>query len=134
MTFLDSNIFVYSVDIRDSKKQRMAKSIVMDALKSADFIISTQVLNEFAHVSLRKLGKHSDEVKSFLELLRPIRTVQIAPEWTSLAIDIMEDYGIQFYDSLILAAAEANGCDEILTEDLNDGQTYCGVRAVNPFK
>lgn len=33
-----------------------------------------------------------------------------------------------------LAAAEANGCDEILTEDLTDGQTYCGIRAVNPFK
>lgn len=35
---------------------------------------------------------------------------------------------------LLLAAAEANGCDEIWTEDLSDGQTYCGVKAVNPFK
>jgi len=26
------------------------------------------------------------------------------------------------------------GCDEIQTEDLNDGQTYCGIKAVNPFK
>ena len=23
---------------------------------------------------------------------------------------------------------------EILTEDLNDGQVYCGIKAVNPFK
>ncbi len=22
----------------------------------------------------------------------------------------------------------------ILTEDLNDGQVYCGIKAVNPFK
>ena len=51
-----------------------------------------------------------------------------------MAIDTKERYGIQFYDALIVAAAEANGCDEILTEDLNDGQTYCGIRAVNPFK
>ena len=27
-----------------------------------------------------------------------------------------------------------NGCDEILTEDLNDGQMYGSVKAVNPFK
>ena len=33
-----------------------------------------------------------------------------------------------------LASAEAAGCDEFLTEDLNDGQTYGSVRAVNPFK
>ena len=35
-----------------------------------------------------------------------------------------EQYGIQFYDSLVIAAAEANGCDIVLTEDLNDGQMY----------
>lgn len=31
-------------------------------------------------------------------------------------------------------AAESAGCDEILTEDLNDGQMYGSVKAVNPFK
>ena len=31
-------------------------------------------------------------------------------------------------------AAQENGCDEILTEDLNDGQMYGSVKAVNPFK
>ena len=41
--------------------------------------------------------------------------------------------GIQFFDSLLVAAAEATGCSEIWTEDLASGQTYCGVKAVNPF-
>ena len=36
--------------------------------------------------------------------------------------------------SLILAFAESAGCDEILTEDLNDGQMYGSVKVVNPFK
>ena len=43
-------------------------------------------------------------------------------------------YGLQYYDSLLLATAEANGCEEFCSEDLNDGQTYCGIKAVNPFK
>ena len=34
----------------------------------------------------------------------------------------------------MLSAAESAGCDEILTEDLNDGQMYGNVKAVNPFK
>ena len=33
-----------------------------------------------------------------------------------------------------VAAAVASGCDLILTEDLNDGPMYCGIKAVNPFK
>ena len=43
-------------------------------------------------------------------------------------------YDLQFYDSLLLATAKENECDEFLTEDLNDGQMYCGIKAVNPFK
>jgi predicted nucleic acid-binding protein len=34
----------------------------------------------------------------------------------------------------MIAAAERIGAAEIWTEDLADGQTYCGVKAVNPFK
>ena len=34
---------------------------------------------------------------------------------------------MKFYDSLVLATAEASGCDELLTEDLNEGQVYAGV-------
>ena len=47
---------------------------------------------------------------------------------------IKKQYGLQFYDSLMLAAAEAAGCSEFLSEDLNDGQVYCGLKVVNPFK
>ena len=39
----------------------------------------------------------------------------------------------QIIGSLLLAAAESARCDEFLTEDLNDEQVYCGIRAVNPF-
>ena len=50
------------------------------------------------------------------------------------AITYRDRYELQFYDSLLLVAAEDGGCDEFLSEDLNDGQLYCGIRAVNPFK
>ena len=39
-----------------------------------------------------------------------------------------------FFDSLLLASAERDGCGVLYTEDLNDGQLYGAVRAVNPFK
>ena len=50
------------------------------------------------------------------------------------ALEIRETYNLQFYDSLLLASAEQAGCGILYTEDLNDGQMYGTVKAVNPFK
>lgn len=134
MTFIDSNVLVYSIDSRDARKHQMARAIISKAKNSGDYLISAQVLNEFANVALRKLGIAKPQTLIALEKFSIIRAVPVLPEWTPEAIRIMERYGIQFFDSLLLAAAAANGCDEILTEDLADGQVYCGVKAVNPFK
>ena len=49
------------------------------------------------------------------------------------AVAVKEEYGIQFYDALIVATASKLGCCEIVSEDLNLGQTYCGMAVVNPF-
>ena len=38
------------------------------------------------------------------------------------------------YEGELLAAAERAGADTFLSEDLADGETYCGIKAVNPFK
>ena len=134
MRFLDSNVLVYVADDTDAVKQKVARRIVGDAVRGSGFIISAQVLNEFSSVLLRKLKKTADEVDGFLEVLELIRTVPVEPEWTRKAVSIMVRYELQFYDSVLLAAASAMGCDEFWSEDLNDGQLYCGIKAVNPFK
>lgn len=36
--------------------------------------------------------------------------------------------------SLIIAAAKAEGCEIVYSEDLNDGQEMDGVKIVNPFR
>ena len=133
MIFLDTNILVYAVDGKDPVKQDVARKIVASALDSEKFIISAQVLNEFSNIALLKLGMDIGEVRDFISIFRRIRTVPLEPEWTDRALSIKDAYRIQFFDSLLLAAAEANGCDEIWTEDLNDGQYYCGIKAANPL-
>ena len=47
---------------------------------------------------------------------------------------VVQEYGIQHYDALVVSAAEKLGSHEIVSEDLNDGQLYRGMKAVNPFK
>jgi len=41
---------------------------------------------------------------------------------------------ISWWDSLIIAAAEACGCTRILSEDLTDGASYFGITVENPFQ
>ena len=134
MKFIDSNILIYAVDEAQPDKYERACNIVEAAIRGNGFVISVQVLNDFVSVLYRKFKKSDDEVRELLSIAGRIKTVPVMPEWTQLAIDIKAQYGLQFYDSLLLAAAQVNKCQEFWSEDLNDGQIYCGAKAVNPFK
>ena len=49
------------------------------------------------------------------------------------AIDISRRFRLSYWDGAIIAAAQILGCEAIYTEDLNPGQHYGPVRALNPF-
>lgn len=134
MTFIDTNVVVYASDPSDARKNELAVEILADAFDNDQYVISSQVLNEFINTALNKLKKSNEEVIGHLHQLKTMRVVPVSAEWLERAIEIRSRYDLQFYDSLLLAAAEALGCDEFLTEDLNDGQMYGSVKAVNPFK
>ena len=131
--FLDTNILVYSVDGKDPVKQGIARKILIEALVSREYLISAQVLNEFSNIALLKLKMSIQEVRRFVEIFGQINVVSIDRSWTEKALSLKEKFGTQFFDSLLLVAAEENGCDTILTEDLNDGQMYGSVKAIDPF-
>ena len=134
MTFLDTNVLIYSIDGKDLAKQVVAREIVVSAVRGGGFLISAQVLNEFSNIALLKLKLSVEEVRKFVSFFSRIGVVSLESRWTDAALLLKQRYETQFFDSLLLAAAQENGCDEILTEDLNDGQMYGSVKAVNPFK
>ena len=134
MTFLDTNVLVYSIDGKDPAKQVVAREIVVSAVRGGGFLISAQVLNEFSNIALLKLKLSVEEVRKFVSFFSRIGVVSLESRWTDAALLLKQRFETQFFDSLLLAAAQENGCDEILTEDLNDGQMYGSVKAVNPFK
>ena len=134
MTFLDTNVLIYSIDGKDPAKQVVAREIVVSAVRGGGFLISAQVLNEFSNIALLKLKLSVEEVRKFVSFFSRIGVLSLESRWTDAALLLKQRYETQFFDSLLLVAAQENGCDEILTEDLNDGQMYGSVKAVNPFK
>ncbi|MBR4614094.1 MAG: PIN domain-containing protein [Kiritimatiellae bacterium] len=132
--FLDTNILVYSVDRTDAKKNAKAVSIVQTALRQrTSYAISVQCLSEFANVALRKIELPPDAVLDFVRMFKNINTIIPDCDLVSRGVEIKALYGIQYYDAMMVAAAERVKAREIWSEDLNPGQRYCGILAVDPF-
>ncbi len=68
-----------------------------------------------------------------LDALSPLKVVQPDKELVRRAVEAHAQYGVHFYDGMIIAAAERADCKKIWSEDLNAGQEYFGVKVENPF-
>jgi len=132
--FLDTNVLVYAYDSSEPVKRAIAQKLVLKAL-NGEMVISAQVLAEFAATLLHKISPAArpEDVKTILDVLTPIKCVAPDADLIRRAVDAREEYGVHFCDGMILAAAERAGCGRIWSEDLNAGQLYFGVQAVNPF-
>ena len=134
LEFLDTNVLVYSYDIADRGKQEIAQNLLRRAL-AGDMVTSAQVLSEFAATLLHKVMPRVDpvELTAIMDALGPIPTVATDADMVRRAVEVQGRYGLHFYDSLIVAAAERAGCERIWSEDLNSGQKYFGISVQNPF-
>ena len=134
MYFLDTNVLNYALLSQDAQKKKHAISILHKALSGNDFAISTQVLSECANVLFRKGFMDEKEVSLCMDYLQHIGCiVPITFPIIKRAIEIKSLYKLQYCDAQIIAAAEKAECIEIWSEDLSEGQLYCGIRCVNPF-
>jgi predicted nucleic acid-binding protein len=134
LEFLDTNILVYAYDRSEPRKQRIAQGLVRRAV-AGEITASSQVLGEFAATLLHKLSPPAtpEGLMALLDTLGPIKLVPIDGDVVLRAVQARAEYGVHFYDGMILAAAERGGCQKIWSEDLNAGQKYFGCVVENPF-
>ena len=81
----------------------------------------------------RKSLRTREEIDGMLDYFRELVASDVTIDLVRRAVAVKDEYGIQFYDALIVATAAKLGCLEIVSEDLNPGQAYCGMAVVNPF-
>jgi predicted nucleic acid-binding protein len=136
MTFIDSNIVVYSYDETDPVKQLKAQQEMKNIMEGGEGCVSTQVFGEFFHtvVVRKKLMSPLEALSAIQRLERGFRIGSIEPSLVRDAISIHQRYQLRYWDSLIIATAKRMKCVEVLSEDMADGQDYGGVVVRNPFK
>ena len=131
--FLDTNFLVYCFSEDEPEKRQKCLDILARAKDEASFVISTQVLNEFAAVMIKKFNQSPIAVKAIIKDLSLFEVVNMDTELMLEAIDIHILHQISYWDSLIISGAKSARCAVILTEDLNHDQEVAGVKVQNPF-
>lgn len=127
--FFDSNVVLYMLSTEAAKADRSA------ALLAAGGIISVQVLNECFSVARRKLKYSLPEIDSFLKLVRAnCQVLPVTVEGHDLGRKVHERFGLQIYDSMIVAAAQLSGCAVLYSEDMHNGLNIGGLTICNPYK
>ena len=106
--FLDTNVLVYAYQFNDRAKQRVGQELVRKAL-TGKFVISPQVLSEFASTLLHKASPPAtpEAMIEILDRLSPIKLVTSDGDLIRRAVEAQASYGLHFYDCLIIAAAVA---------------------------
>jgi len=134
--FVDTNIFVYARDTRDLPKRARANEWLEVLWRDLRGRTSIQVLTEYYALLTTRVGfpvsrqTAWDDVHELLEW----NPQQLDAEVLTRAHAIESRFQLHWQDCLIVAAAQAQECALLLTEDLQDGADYGGVIARNPFK
>ncbi len=134
MRFVDTNVLLYAIS-RDPDERTKA-SRANELLSSRDLGLSVQVLQEFYVQATRETRADRLTHEQAAELVDSFRRFPVQETTVGVmlaAISTRQRFGISYWDAAILEAARALGCEVVLSEDLNDGQDYAGVRVENPF-
>ena len=136
VSFFDTNVLVYSVDVDEPARQAIAQALLTGATAAGQAAISTQVLQEFYWAVTRKLPRRftAAQAETAVRDLAQLPVVQVDVPIILAATVRVRTASLSFWDALIVEAALVAGATRLLTEDLQHGQIFDGrLRVENPF-
>lgn len=133
LSFLDSNVLVYTDDSRFPEKKARALDLYAELRRSRRAALSTQVLQEYFNSATNKLAVPSDLARRKVQLFARNHLVQVDLALILRAIDFRRLHPMSFWDALIVASALDANCKVLYSEDLQGGRKYEGLVIVNPF-
>ncbi|MGD9868640.1 MAG: PIN domain-containing protein [Hyphomicrobiales bacterium] len=134
--FVDSNLLVYVADAAIPSKQERAEKWIAALWRSRLGRLSVQVLNEYYVTVTQRLvppmqgaeaRRHVDALMAWKPA--PVDEFLVRHAWT-----VQDRFGFSWWDCLIVAAAQTQGCRYLVTEDMQHGQELNGVTVISPFR
>lgn len=134
MNAIDTNVWVYAYDARDGSKRRKAQELIASLRPillpwqvGCEFIAAARKL-EPSGFTCQMAWEALDDIQAMAEaVLLPVRE-----SWGATR-HLQEQYGIAFWDALLVAACLSGGVETLYSEDFSHGQRIDGLTVVNPF-
>ncbi|MFZ4599483.1 MAG: PIN domain-containing protein [Terrimicrobiaceae bacterium] len=131
--FLDTNILLYAYDTDAGEKRTHALALVGEALSHPSrFAVSVQVLQEF-FVNFTRAGQTDEAAAMLIDDFAHWHIIANTRELFLSGLQTRARWQLSLWDAMIVAAAAQAGAAILYTEDLNHGQVYGSVEAINPF-
>jgi predicted nucleic acid-binding protein len=131
--FIDTNILLYAEASDQPEKQKNALTLLKQHYQEARGVISTQVLQEYCNVAIKKLKLQPQYIRAQLDFYTQFEVVQVTADIIRLGLDIHQTRRLALFDAIIVASAQTAGCHFLLSEDMNTGELIGGVQIINPF-
>lgn len=134
MRFADTNILLYTISRDPLEREKAARA--KELLGSRDIALSVQVLQEFYVQATRESRADRlthEQATSLVDAFRRFPVQETTVGVMLSAMSTKQRFSVSYWDAAIIEAARALDCDVVLSEDMNDGQDYAGVRVENPF-
>jgi len=132
-SFFDTNILLYSDDASSERKRKAALEVIAEHRRRRTAVISIQVLQEYFAGLTKKFGVDALTARRKVELASDLDVVVLQQADVLAAVDLHRLHQLSIWDALIIRAAKQAGCRVLLSEDLQTGRDFDGVRIVNPF-
>jgi predicted nucleic acid-binding protein len=135
LAFLDTNVLVYAADDHDLGRRDRARAWIAACWQRHCGRLSTQVLNEYYTVIRRKFPTlvAAGDARAEIRRLQAWQPWQIDHQTIEAAWAVEVRYGFHYWDALMLAAAQQQGCNYLISEDLQHDQRIDTLRILNPF-
>jgi predicted nucleic acid-binding protein len=133
--FFDTNILLYAISPNPQEEAKRARANTL--LDHDDGALSVQVLQEFyVQATKPKLpGRLSHELAvDFIRAWTRFTVQDVTLAVLEHALRLKARHRFSYWDSAIIAAAHALGCQTLYSEDLSHGQRIDGLTIINPFR
>ena len=135
LVFVDTNVLLYAQDDSEPAKRTPARAWLEHLWRERRGRTSMQVLSE-CYVNLKRMagpGLTSQEAWDRTSNYFAWKPLQADEALLRRAREIEERYRINWWDCMVVGAAQAQDCDLLLTEDLQDGAIFGSVKVRSPF-
>ena len=130
---LDTNILAYAEGVNGLHRRQAALQLI-GGLPIPAALVPVQALGELYNVLTRKAGRSAADARArIVAWSTSFATADTTRSAVAAAIDLAAAHQLGIWDSIIIAVAVENGCQLLLSEDLQDGFIWSGLTVVNPF-